>query len=32
VYFLFKNEKKEKMNEKNKHVEKSSILGGVAWM
>jgi len=32
VFFLFKNEKKEKMNEKNKHVEKSSKLGGVTWM
>ena len=30
--FLFKKEKKENMNEKNKHVEKSSKLGGVAWM
>ena len=32
VFFLFKKEKKENMNEKNKHVEKSSKLGGVAWM
>jgi len=32
VFFCLKMKKKKKMNEKNKHVEKSSILGGVAWM